>query len=230
MLRSPQQIGFIEATDVTGRYELESGAFLFYEQALESLVQTTYRGTGGECFWAGLQSLVPASGAYIVVRNLQPAVSPADLAAVNPIDVGRQLAFVRHCFSLNTTEMSKMLLVERPTVYAWLDRKWDPKHENKGRIRKLYQVARAWHDMSKQPVGKLLREPVDGDTSLMDYLVRAPLEVAAIHRVLEVLRGLVKRQVETKQVRSVREVAKQRGFKPLTSVQEDERFDRFTKF
>lgn len=217
--------------DVTGGYERKPRAFLFCDEILESLVQTTYQGTGGEPRWAEtMQSLASASGAYIVVRNPPRTAPPVDPAAVTPIDAGRQLAFARHYLSLNPTDLSRILLVERPTVYAWLDGKWDPKQENKGRIRKLYQVARTWQQMSKQPVGKLLREPVDDDTSLMDYLVRDTLEVTAINRVLEVIRELADRKVKTKRVRSVREIARQRGFKPLPSAQESEQFDQITRF
>jgi hypothetical protein len=42
--------------------------------------------------------------------------------------------------------------------------------------------------------------------------------------------AIVERQAKTKRVRNVREVAKQRGFKPITPTQEDERFDRATRF
>jgi hypothetical protein len=222
---------FVDVPDLTGRYERESGAFAFYDRLLASLCQATYQGTGGEPLWAeAMQSLASASGAYIVVQSPPRTTPPVDPAAVTPVDVGRQLAFARHYLSLNTTDLSRILLVERPTVYAWLDGKWDPKQENKGRIRKLYQVARTWHDMSKQPMGKLLREPIEGDTSLMDYLVRDILEIAAINRILMPIRELADRKVKAKRVRSVREVAKQRGFKPLSSAQESERFDRITRF
>jgi hypothetical protein len=229
--RSVPAINFIDITDVTGRHETEPGLFAFYDRALESLVQTTYYGTGGEPLWAGtMQNLFSASGAYIVVQN-PPLIDPATGSGVAaPLDIGRQLAFVRHYLSLNTTDLSRILLVERPTVYAWLDGKWDPKQENKGRIRKLYQVARTWHEMSKQPLGKLLREPIEGDVNLMDYLVRETLEMAAINRALELMREQSERMAKSKRVRSVREVAKQRGFKPLSSAQEDERFDQITKF
>jgi hypothetical protein len=84
--------------------------------------------------------------------------------------------------------------------------------------------------MSRQPIGKLLRESVDGDVTLMDYLVRDTLEVAAINRILAVIRELVDRKVKSKRARSVREIAKQRGFKPLPAAQEDERFDQITRF
>lgn len=222
---------FIDITEVTGGYEQEPGAFGFYEQALGSLVQAAYRGTGGELLWEGaMQSVMPVSGAYIVVQSPSRTATIVDPAAATPLDVSRQLAFLRHYFSLNTTDLAKVLLVERPTVYAWLESKWEPKHENKGRIRKLYQVARTWHEMSKQPIGKLLRESVDGDVALMDYLVRDTLEVAAINRILAVIRELVDRTVKSKRARSVREIAKQRGFKPLPSAQEDERFDQITRF
>jgi hypothetical protein len=225
------EVNFMDTTQMTGGYEREPGTFVLYEEALESLIQATYRGTGGGLLWDGaMQSVIPASGAYVVVQTPAREATLLDPAAATPLDVSRQLAFVRHYLSLNTTDLSKILLVERPTVYAWLDGRWDPKQENKGRIRKLYQFARTWQEISRQPIGKLLHEPVDGDASLMDYLVRGSLEIAAINRVLEVVGAMVERKSKTKRVRNVREVAKQRGFKPITSTQEDERFDQATRF
>jgi hypothetical protein len=216
---------------VTGNYEAEPQASVFYDLAIESLVSMAYLGTGGEPPWAGtMLNSFSASGAYIVIQNPPQTSFSTDPATITPIDLGRQLAFARHYLSLNTTDLSRILLVERPTVYAWLDGKWDPKQENKGRIRKLYQVARNWHEKLKQPIGKLLREPVDGNASLMDYLVRDTLELATINRVLTVIRELAERKAKTKRVRSVREVAKQRGFKPISLAQEDERFDQITRF
>ena len=231
MQRKNPTFNIIDITELTGGYEAESGAFACYGQVLESLAQTTHQGTGGEPLWAeAMQTMASASGAYIVLQGPPPTALPVDPAAVTATDIGRQLAFARHYLSLNTTDLSRILLVERPTVYAWLDGKWDPKQENKGRIRKLYQVARTWKEMSNQPIGKLLREPLEGDASLMDYLVRDTFETAAINRFLPVIRELADQKEKTKRARSVREIAKQRGFKPLSSAQESERFDQATRF
>lgn len=229
MLWGIPNVNFIDITDMTGGYEQESGAFGFFEEVLGSLVQAAYRGTGGLLWEGAMQSVIPASGAYFVVQAPARA-AVLDPAAATPLDVSRQLAFARHYLSLNATDLAKILLVERPTVYAWLDGRWDPKQENKGRIRRLYQFARSWQEISRQPIGKLLREPVDGDTSLMDYLVRSSLEVAAINRVLELVGTMAERKAKAKEVRSVREIAKRRGFKPITSAQENEQFDRGTRF
>jgi hypothetical protein len=144
--------------------------------------------------------------------------------------VGKQLALVRHYFSLNTTDLSRILLVERPTVYAWLDGKWEPNQENRNRIRKLHQLARVWQEKSKQPIGRFLREPIDGEFSLMDHLVRDPLDTMTVDRVLNALHEQLDQKTRTKRARSVRMIAKQSGFKPLSSAQESEHFDRITRF
>lgn len=231
MQKGNPTFNIIDITELTGGHEAESGAFAFYGRVLESLAQATHQVTGGEPLWAeAMQTMASSSGAYIVVQGPPPTVLAVDAAAAISTDVGRQLAFARHYLSLNTTDLSRILLVERPTVYAWLEGKWDPKQENKGRIRKLYQLARTWQEMSKQPIGKLLREPLEGDTSLMDYLVRETFETAAINRFLPVIRELADRKEKTKRARSVREIAKKRGFKPLSSAQESERFDQATRF
>jgi hypothetical protein len=225
------EINFIDISDVTGGYEPAPGGLVFLDQFLDSIVQATYHGTGGQRLWGGtIQSIIPASGAYIVVQSAPRIATKVDPAAATPLDVSRQLSFVRHHLSLNTTDLSRILLVERPTVYAWLDGKWAPKDENKSRIRKLYQVARTWQEISKEPVGKLLREPIEGDASLFDHLVHNSLEVAAINRVLELIGEMAERTRKDKRARSVREIARLRGFKPLPSSQEDERFDQITRF
>jgi hypothetical protein len=222
----------LKIIDVTGAYEGSSGASAIFDCALTSLLQNTYYGTGGEPLLveATMQNLASASGAYIVVQNSPHSAPPTDLSENTLTGVGRQLAFARHYFSLNTTDLSRILLVERPTIYAWLDDKWEPNQENRARIRKLYQLARAWREKSNQPVGKFLREPIDGDFSLMDHLVREPLEMAVIDRILRTIHDQVDRKTRAKRARSVRAIAKQSGFKPLSPGQESERFDQITRF
>jgi hypothetical protein len=218
--------------DVTGAHEGGSGAFAIFDFALASLLQNTYYGTGGELLLveATMQTLASASGAYIVVQNSPQSTLPIDLSETTLTEVGKQLAFARHYFSLNTTDLSRILLVERPTIYAWLDDKWEPNQENRGRIRKLYQLALAWREISNQPVGRFLREPVDGEFSLMDHLVREPLEMAVINRILNIIHDQADRKTRAKRARSVRAIAKQSGFKPLSPVLESERFDQITRF
>jgi hypothetical protein len=218
--------------DVTGACEGGSGAFAIFDCALTSLLQNTYCGTGGDPLLveATMQSVASASGAYIVVQNSPRSALSTDLSETTLTGVGRQLAFVRHYFSLNTTDLSRILLVERPTIYAWLDDKWEPNQENRGRIRKLYQLARAWREISKHPIGRFLREPLDGEFSLMDHLVRDPLEMAVINRILNTINDQVDRKARAKRARSIRAIAKESGFKPLSRVQESERFDQITRF
>jgi hypothetical protein len=219
----------INITGVTGGYKQELGPFAFFETVLGSWAQVAYRGTGGLLSQRAMQSVIPASGAYFVVRTpAQPAVVLHP--AATPVDVSRQLAFARHYLSLNATDLARILLVERPTIYAWLDGRWDPKQENRARIRRLFEFARRWQEISRQPLGKLLREPVDGDASLMDHLVRSSFEVAAIDRILELVGAVAEQKAKAKKVRSIREIAKELGFKPISSTQENEQFDRETRF
>ena len=89
--------------------------------------------------------------------------------------------------------------------------------------------ASSWQGISKQPIGKFLREPVDGESSLMDYLVRQQLDTVKVTDLMNLIHAQIDQKVRSKRARSVGMVAKQSGFKPLSSAQEDESFDRVTK-
>jgi hypothetical protein len=219
---------------VTAAYQ--EGDDLFYKFALLRLYQSAHCGTGGNpsIIEPTFHSLTSASGAYFcdseVLSSWHAGVSIRETTEATSAEAREQLVFIRHYLSLNPTDLSRVLFVERPTVYAWLDGKWEPKQENRGRIRRLHQLARAWWDKSKQPIGKSLREPLDGELSLMEYLVRDPLEMGAINRILSVIQEQADRRMRSKKARSVHTLAEQSGFKPLSRDLEKEHFDQTTRF
>ncbi len=211
-----------------------AASYAKYIGLLERFVSNTlnvYWGTGGEprLIEPTLHNPVSASGAFITVEVLPQLFAVADSSDTVQTEVARQITFVRHYFSLSTTDLARLLLVERPTVYAWLDGKWEPNQENRTRIRKLFLLASSWQGISKQPIGKFLREPVDGESSLMDYLVRQQLDTVKVTDLMNLIHAQIDQKVRSKRARSVGMVAKQSGFKPLSSAQEDESFDRVTK-
>ncbi|MGO8775161.1 MAG: hypothetical protein ACLQHT_12900 [Terracidiphilus sp.] len=217
---------------ITGSSQIVYDTGSIFHFALTGLFESACPGTGGEphLVEATMQSFVSASGGYVVIESPARPIVEVDREQEGLTAAGRELALVRHYFSLSATDLSRVLLVERPTVYAWLDGKWDPNPENRGRIRKLFHFACNWRERSSQAIGGFLREPIDGDQSLFDHLVRQQLDTTAIDQLLIRILRLVDQGVRTKRDRSVKAIARQKGFKPLPKDLERESFDRNTRF
>jgi DNA-binding transcriptional regulator YiaG len=203
-----------------------------FGDALGNLLNIVSPGTGGELNLAEptMQNLISASGAYVVIQtSLRPEIRTIR-ADEKLTGVGKELALVRHYFSLTTTDLSRVLLVERPTVYAWLDGKSEPKRENRARIRKLFNIASKWREKSSLSIGKFLYEPIDGELSLIDFLLRDTLETEAINRILARVLEALNIRARAKLDRSVAAIVNRSGFKPLSKELECERFDQITRF
>jgi len=203
-----------------------------FSDALGNLLKIISPGTGGKLNLAEhtMQNVISASGSYVVVQNSLQAVIQTIGEEGKLTEVGTELAFIRHYFSLNTADLSRTLLVERPTVYAWLDGKSEPNRENRYRIRTLFKIASKWSEKSSLSIGKYLREPVEGELSLIDFFLRDTLETEAIDRVLARVLEAVNRRAKAKRDRSVAAIVKRSGFKPLSTELERERFDQITRF
>ncbi len=217
---------------ITGASQDTHYSYEAFGYALGNLFNSACPGTGGELNLAEptMQNLVPASGAYVFVQGSQRLEIVTIRTEEKLVEAGKEIALVRHYFSLTTTDLSRILLVERPTVYAWLDGKSEPNPENRSRIRKLFNIASRWREKSSLPIGKFLREPMEGEMSLFDLLRRNALETEAIDRVLVSVLEAVNRRAKTKLDRSVRAIAKRNGYKQLPSELARERFDQITRF
>ncbi len=205
---------------------------VIFNVALNNLLKNAEPGTGGELKLVEetMQCFVSASGAYIHVQSSPRSINQKSGEEGKLTEVGRELALVRHYFSLSTSDLSRILFVKRPTVYAWLDGKWEPKPENRNRIRKLFNIASWWREKSNLSIGKFLHEPVEGEQSLIDFLLRNTLETEAIERILVRIFEAVDKTAKSRRDHSIRAIVKRSGFKPLSAELERDRFDQITRF
>ncbi|MGA3081503.1 MAG: hypothetical protein ABSD44_08995 [Terracidiphilus sp.] len=217
---------------ITGASQDTHFSYGSFGYVMGSIFRGECPGTGGELSLAEptMRNLISASGSYVIVQGSPRLEIRATHAEEKLTEAGKEIALIRYYFSLTTTDLSRILLVERPTVYAWLDGKSEPNRENRGRIRKLFNIAFRWREKSSLPIGKFLREPMEGELSLIDLLLRDTLETEAIDRVLVCVLEAVGRRAKTKRDRAVSAIVKRSGFKPLPPELERERFDQITRF
>lgn len=112
-------------------------------------------------------------------------------------DTAEQLVFVQQQFSLNRSDLSQVLRVSRPTVYAWLREESQPQADNIQRVRELFGFARLWRNMSTHPVGRMVRRPLHNGQALFGLLSADVLDETAVRRSLaQVCRAVQSREGE----------------------------------
>jgi hypothetical protein len=206
--------------------------FYYPWDTINSYVTETFVGTGGDPNSTSeiMQRVATVSGALIFTEFSEQSVLQTGQSELKLTEVGKQISLLRHYFSLSTTDLSRIFLVERPTIYSWMDGKFEPKQENRDRIREFYQLANRWRKKTRKSIGKLLKERMEGSSSLMDYMVEESLNMAAINRILDSIYKQVQERTEKIRAQSVREIAKRSGFKPLSAKREQELFDINIRF
>ena len=115
------------------------------------------------------------SSVFLDVGSISEYESAATLASVQQL-----LVEIQSTFSLRLTEMSAILRVQRPTVYAWLKQESDPNQENYERICAISEFVAEWRRYSSDPLGTLVRQSSEGSASLMELLKKARLQKTSI--------------------------------------------------
>jgi hypothetical protein len=109
-----------------------------------------------------------------------------ELSLTTPAEMVKEL---RAAFGLNVTQLAQVLHVERITVYAWLrtDRMEKLSFTNRGRLWRLYQVAKQWQDYAPL-AGKYVVEIIPGlETTLLQMLCDQRLDPGQFARAYEIL-------------------------------------------
>lgn len=76
-------------------------------------------------------------------RYLFPLEAPHALATtISTESVSSMLAKIKSVFALSITDLSKIVNVERPTIYAWMSEKASPHEQNVGRLKELFNIAK----------------------------------------------------------------------------------------
>lgn len=100
---------------------------------------------------------------------------------VDLVDSALALAEIRSALSLQIKELAEILGVQRPTIYSWLDGKQKPQAANQKRLVMLLQIARFWTNQSSRPVGKAVRQEINGDgETLLDQLKKTRVDEQAV--------------------------------------------------
>jgi hypothetical protein len=149
--------------------------------------------------------------------HLATLVAPRDSAGIEaPIGDVEMLGRVRHCFSLNTSELAAVLNVGRPTVYAWMQ--GGPiRPGNQERLAAVYRIAQNWWKRAGQPLGSFLQLKGADGQSVLDLLKAELLDEAKLEPYFKVAAHRLERAAKGKDERAepYSAIAQQQGFAPV---------------
>lgn len=148
---------------------------------------------------------------YAIMGELmQAAQNPPPVPAQ---DVPAALALIRAALSLNTAELARILMVTRPTIYAWSEGSAEAKLAKRARISSIRALAVEWERLSSHTLGTQVREPSADGRSLVDLLSEEEPDEKSILSRLKNCAGELARRVATRGP-SMREVLASRGVQP----------------
>jgi DNA-binding transcriptional regulator YiaG len=104
------------------------------------------------------------------------------------------VANIRDVLTINMSELASILRSTRPTVYAWLEGRQEPKTEAAVNIRRLSHTADKIKLMNIIQLDQLIRRPVINENSLLD-IVKANEDPTDI---LQVLKSISEKEAKTR--------------------------------
>jgi len=141
-----------------------------------------------------------------------------------------RVARIRAALGLNVSETSRVLGVQRPTVYAWLAGQSRPQRSHWQRLIAIEDVAAAWLRLSALPLGEEVRLPTIGGRSLVDLLADDPLPLGTIQAHLAAIAPANRATAPaTTRVPSVRDSARRVGLEAAADAGQRRQMDWITK-
>ncbi len=196
-----------------------------WKQACGAVVISMVVGTGGTASGATVSWIPHDSLGYRVTCTSLTPQSPSVL-----LDTRERTTGLRRYFSLNISDLARVLHVERPTVYAWLKGSSAPHPGNLKRLERIYRLARDWRARSSAPMGIYVREPIENGRSVLDHLAEENPNEQIIRRAFSVIKARLDQEQTTRSARhrSVDEAARLHGFPSVPESVQKKNFDEAT--
>ena len=112
----------------------------------------------------------------------EPSISEKDdIPILHPKE---QIAYLKNIIGFKVSEIASILLVERQTVYNWLNSS-DLRNDNQDRIDDIYRICAEWEKQVKiENLDFYLRRKIYQEKSLLDLLTMTNLDLNAIKQAL----------------------------------------------
>jgi DNA-binding transcriptional regulator YiaG len=145
---------------------------------------------------AGTGGLMTTNNSIDLLERYYPRTH-VEHSAVKNVDTrspAEHVANIRDVLTINMSELASILRSTRPTVYAWLEGRQEPKADAAVNIRRLSQVADKIKLANVIQLDQLIRRPIINGSSLLD-IVKANEDPSDI---LQVLKSISEKEAKTR--------------------------------
>ena len=163
-----------------------------------------------------------------IVYSVESQPTRAEVLKVSTVP--QEVATIRHYLSLNVSNLATVLRIGRPTVYAWQRGEAKLHASNIKRLNDIYDLAVEWKKSSRVPLGNMLTSSLNDGSTFLESLSRDDIDPAElsskVHELVE------KREVilagQGPRVRSLRSIADELGFSPMSPEEGQKSIDAET--
>lgn len=100
-----------------------------------------------------------------------------------------RISMIRQHLSLSLSDFARIVGIERPTVYAWMEEKSMPRRTNIERLNRIAAFAERWNELAARPIGRLLHERLAGESQTLFEMLSSEADEAEIRNFLDRLAG-----------------------------------------
>lgn len=161
-----------------------------------------------------------------VINNIQKDFSSHFLPSSNIKSTNHLLNDLRNHVGFNVSELAAILLVERPTIYEWLESNNEPSKKNQRRLNRICDFFEEWLKERLPTLKGYLHKNLGGYT-LLDLLRKEKLNAELIRKTITVIKNTVISQHKKRSEREAELAAT--GFEPVKPEQKRKVLDRFTR-
>jgi DNA-binding transcriptional regulator YiaG len=129
---------------------------------------------------------------------LDTETEPDTAARVDAFPLREQITYARHYLSLSVADFARLVRVERPAVYAWMDGENEPRAANQEQLNRLYRAALYVKERFGEPVGSLLRVTTSELRLPLFELLSADADEIHVKQAIDVLATLPRQHTRKK--------------------------------
>lgn len=153
------------------------------------------------------------------IRAIVSLVSnPLDATVDTTLPVRAQITFTRHYLSLSVADFARLVGVERPAVYAWMDGDNEPRPANHSSLNRLHRAALCVKNRLGEPIGSLLRVTTPAVERTLYDLLSSAAEQPSVDATIDALATVGRQPMPTRSLPQRTEESVMRGRVRASSI------------
>lgn len=140
----------------------------------------TLPGSGWKCEGVDRFAVIDACDAETSGSAFTPHADPWATRVPKQTSFSDLLVELRASFGLSVSDLARILLVERPTIYSWLRGENEPRQVNRDRVSDIWSICEPWRNRGLHGQRNLLKRTMFEGKCLFDLMTEEHLRKAVV--------------------------------------------------